>query len=224
MSTTLYLFYCIYKVFNIECSDEQVEAIIKSCRYLQVIGVITLYTKASYFLSLIDEIAPLIDIIKQIFYDIRYFMLVLGIYCVMFANSFNYLSRNQLDFDHLSENEIQIISYNGNFNSLLYIVNMMLGNTDASAFNLGDGSQYYALLALFVFSCFIIILHFMNMLIAIMGNTFAERREVGAQVMLQDHLRFVMDNWLLMNIAFKDKKRIKYIITAFQANDREIDD
>ena len=57
------------------------------------------------------------------------------------------------------------------------------------------------------------------MLIAIMGNTFAERREVGPQVMVKDHLRFVMDNWLLMNIAFMDKARIKYIITAFTAND-----
>lgn len=63
----------------------------------------------------------------------------------------------------------------------------------------------------------------MNMLIAIMGNTFAERREVGAQIMVKDHLRFVMDNWLLMNIAFRNKERIKYIIAAFQANDEDGD-
>lgn len=92
---------------------------------------------------------------------------------------------------------------------------MILGNTDTEGFSAGNGSQYSILLILFVLACFTIILHFLNMLIAIMGNTFAERSEVGAQIMTKDHLRFVMDNWLLMNIAFKDKSRIKYIIAAF---------
>ena len=54
-------------------------------RQLNVIGIIALYVKASYFLSLVDEIAPLIDIIKQIFYDVRYFVIVLAIYVFMFA-------------------------------------------------------------------------------------------------------------------------------------------
>ena len=30
-------------------------------------------------------------------------------------------------------------------------------------------------------------------------------------------MRFVIDNWYLMNIAFKDKKQVKYIITAFKS-------
>jgi hypothetical protein len=82
---------------------------------------------------------------------------------------------------------------------------MILGNTDTEGFAVGNASQYKILLTLFVFSCFTIIMHFLNMLIAIMGNTFAVRAEVGAQVMVKDHLRFVMDNWLLMNIAFRNK-------------------
>ena len=90
-----------------------------------------------------------------------------------------------------------------------------MGETNTDGFSVGDGTQYPILLTLFVFACVTIILHFLNMLIAIMGNTFAERAEVGAQIMTKDHLRFVMDNWLLMNIAFRDKSRIKYIIAAF---------
>lgn len=39
--------------------------------------------------------------------------------------------------------------------------------------------------------------------------------------MLKDHLYFVMDNWHLINFAFKDKKSIKYIITAFFAADED---
>ena len=48
----------------------------------------------------------------------------------------------------------------------------------------------------------IVVLHLLNMLIAIMGNTFAERTEVGDLIMTKDHLRFVMDNWELRKIAF----------------------
>ena len=71
-----------------------------------------------------------------------------------------------------------------------------------------------------------IILHFLNMLIAIMGNTFAEKAVVGQQIMTKDHLRYVMDNWLLMNLAFRDKARVKYIVAAFTAKDSDsgIDD
>lgn len=65
----------------------------------------------------------------------------------------------------------------------------------------------------------VIILHFLNMLIAIMGNTFNERTEVGAQIMVRDHLRFVMDNWMLLNVAFPDKTSINYIIAALAIND-----
>ena len=101
----------------------------------------------------------------------------------------------------------------------MYVSQMIIGNTDIVGYDYGEKSQYYVLISLFFISTFIIILHFLNMLIAIMGNTYAERREVGELTMVKDHLRFVMDNWLLMNIAFRDKERLKYIVCAFQAND-----
>jgi hypothetical protein len=74
--------------------------------------------------------------------------------------------------------------------------------------------------ALYAFTCLMIIVHFMNMLIAIMGNTFGERSEVGPQIMMKDHLRFVMDNWTMKDMAF-DLPKIKYIICAFAAEEEE---
>lgn len=59
------------------------------------------------------------------------------------------------------------------------------------------------------------------MLIAIMGNSFSNRNEVVDEIMAKDHLYFVMDNWHLINLAFKDKASIKYIITAFFAEDED---
>ena len=68
-------------------ADEPKEIVIIT-RQVNVLGIIVLYTKASYFLSLVDEVAPLIDIIKQIFYDIRWFVIVLAVYVFMFAQAF----------------------------------------------------------------------------------------------------------------------------------------
>jgi len=66
-------------------STDELKEIVIITRQVNVLGIIVLYTKASYFLSLVDEVAPLIDIIKQIFYDIRWFVIVLAVYVFMFA-------------------------------------------------------------------------------------------------------------------------------------------
>jgi len=56
----------------------------------------------------------------------------------------------------------------------------------------------------------------LNMLIAMMGNIYNNRVKVADQVRIRDHLRFVVDNWYLSNVAYKDEKpRIKYIVSAF---------
>ena len=55
----------------------------------------------------------------------------------------------------------------------------------------------------------------LNILIAIMGSIYNERILVADQVRIRDHLLFVVENWYLLDIAFKDKEKIKYIICSF---------
>lgn len=57
------------------------------------------------------------------------------------------------------------------------------------------------------------------MLIAIMGNTFTERSGIADQIRIRDHLKFVVRNWYLNDLAFENKDRLKYIITAFMAHE-----
>lgn len=96
---------------------------------------------------------------------------------------------------------------------------MVLGNGDDSAFELGLGTQQYYLKFLFSISAFVMVFHLMNMLIAIMGNTFAVRSEIAKEIRIRDHLRFVVDNWYLSDYAFKNKDRLKFIVTAFIASE-----
>lgn len=47
-----------------------------------------------------------------------------------------------------------------------------------------------------------------------MGNSFAERSGVTKEIQIQNHLKFIIDNFHLIKLAFKDIKEVKYIIVA----------
>lgn len=71
-------------------------------------------------------------------------------------------------------------------------------------------------------AAFIIQIHLLNMLIAIMGDTFARRSESVTKIYYKDHLRFVLDNWhLLKNALGKNIKDVKYIIAALPTKDED---
>jgi hypothetical protein len=90
-----------------------------------------------------------------------------------------------------------------------------LGGGGSDSFNLGDATQKNYLFSLNIAAQFILLIHLLNMLIAIMGDTFGNRNEVAAQIKIKDHLAFVIDNWYLKDISLGDIKQINYIITAF---------
>lgn len=59
-----------------------------------VVGILLMYSRVNYFLGLVDQIAPLLSIVYQIFYDITYFMVLLLWTGLSFAISFYILGRN----------------------------------------------------------------------------------------------------------------------------------
>ena len=79
----------------------------------------------------------------------------------------------------------------------------------------GDASQNAILGILYYTGIFIFMIHLMNMLIAIMGNTYTVRNEVIEELKYKDHLRFVLDNWFLLPYAFKDITKVQYVIGGF---------
>jgi hypothetical protein len=128
-----------------------------------------------------------------------------------------------LEFDDLDDEEKDSIYYTSLSSSFIYMWDTCLGEIMTDTFDLGLGSQKPYLFLLNIFAQFILLIHMLNMLIAIMGNTFSQRNEVADQIKMKDHLGFVIDNWYLMSYALGDTKQIKYIITAFHANEEEDD-
>ena len=147
-------------------------------RYMEVFGMILIYVKISYFLSLIDSLAPLMDIIFKIFQDMKHFILIFTIFLAGISSCFYLIAQNQLEFDEISDSQLKIVGvpYASIQGSLWYVFdNFVLGNGNTQPFNIGEKSQRWILFPISIASSFLMLIHLLNMLIAIMGNTFAER-------------------------------------------------
>jgi len=144
----------------------------KIMRLFMVACTMLLFAKFSYFLSLIDEVAPVIDIITQILIDIKYFLVVLFLQGLALSVSFYYIAQNQVEFDALSQDELDELPYKTLTGSFWYIWEVILGSVDPSMYQMGKGTQSFYLHLLICISAFMMLVHLLNMLIAIMGNTF----------------------------------------------------
>ena len=80
----------------------------------------------------------------------------------------------------------------------------------------------YILWTYFILANFIFVIHFLNMLIAIMGNTFDRINEIKEKMTVRQHLTFILTNWSMDPIENKDQ--ISYLICAFLRTNDSGDD
>lgn len=59
----------------------------------------------------------------------------------------------------------------------------------------GEGYENYPLRILFSFASFIMIIELLNLLVALMGEPFAENEDIEEARITKEHLRFVMEHW-----------------------------
>jgi len=109
-----------------------------------------------------------------------------------------------LNFDGLTVEESEGLPYGTLKDSLNYMGMMIIGETDEGPFTLGDQRMVTPLSLLFWGSCFLALIHMLNMLVAIMGNTFELGNLTQEQQKYKEHLSFVVDNWFLRKNAFKN--------------------
>jgi hypothetical protein len=85
-------------------------------------------------------------------------------------------------------------------------------------YKIGLGSHEAILCFVFVLASFFMIIHMLNMLVAIMGNTFAVNLEVSDLVLMKIKLKFVIDTWWMDAIG-DEKAKIQYVIAALLVKD-----
>ena len=89
-----------------------------------------------------------------------------------------------------------------------------LGEFDNGAYHQDDMEPY--LIFLFLLLSFFMCIHMLNMLIALMGESFAKNSEVAEANKRMSQLAFVVDNWWLDPISPEEKQNIVYIVGGFQ--------
>lgn len=154
-------------------------------RVLASFLTILIFLKCLYYLKMIDSQADHINIIFEIFFAMQHFLLILGLTCFAFSVSFYLLGRNQIQFDindPAEEPEYDTLS-----GSLWVTWTLMLGAYNVDSLFVGEKKEMmYYLLFLFFLMWLSIIVHLLNMLIAIMGDTFNTNNVVKKQKKLKE--------------------------------------
>jgi len=156
-------------------------------------------------------------------------MVILATSLLVGAVSLCLLGRDQVQYDQIPvcppgvEEECGAPDHAGFGGAVKAMVYVGLGDVGVQGdFGLGTGGTGPALWLLFIALSFFIIIHMMNMLVAVMGDTQASNAEVAELLLTKSRLKFVMDNWLFDALG-KEKERIRYIVAALSHEEEDED-
>lgn len=195
-------------------------------RRLEAVACLVISFKALYFAELIVKLAPIIQTILKMLSDSIGFMIILLIVEFAFVVAFWLLGKNQLQYDNVPTEDDNFPSYTSFDGAFAFIYEMSLGEVGGfDMYEVGDQSHQLPLWIVFILASFTLIIHMMNMLIAIMTQTFEENQEIQNLIISKTKLRFVIDNFKLFKPFGTDeeKQKISYIVTALLNEEEEED-
>ena len=133
-----------------------------------------MWFKSLYYLQLIPQVAPLIDIIFMILRDMKYFLLIYIISQVAFIQSYYIIGRNQMWIDSQQPprewNRVSKPAYATLLGCVDHVIQSSLGGFNTSEYYDNPMTKFiYPLFLLMVFAECILLL---NMLIAVMNDSF----------------------------------------------------
>jgi len=106
------------------------------------------------------------------------------------------------------------LSYSTFYGSLWDIWNLCLGNPETEGYFVGEGGEKPYAVAFFVLASFILLVHLLNMLIAIMSDEFEKNNEMRSKIKIQEQLRFILDKWVYRSKVLGDVSEVKYVVVA----------
>ena len=165
------------------------------------ISVLILYFKLFYFLRIFFATGYLIGMIIEIVIDMKYFLCVLIISAWAFGNSFWILGRN-------SSPE------NGNFageeitDGFIFSYRMILGDFQVDGFGTKDEQILWIL---FLLNTIILTVVLLNLVIAIMGDTFDRVQKSQESTMLKELVSMILENEFLISRQ-RTFNNAKYIV------------
>lgn len=170
------------------------------CLWIKVLDWCKLFGPTSFFVRLISETI----------YDIRYFMIIFVVALMMFGMPLYILQLNRGE-----ENNIVNETFGGFWFLNAFYNQYMLALGEFNIDNYGDGPQTYLCYLFFLSATFFTQITFLNMLIALMGDTFAKVMEQKEQFGLQTKLAIMSDYTALVldKTQTQDNECYMFVVT-----------
>lgn len=176
------------------------------------VAVLLFWARVFYLLRVFDSTAYLVSMISAIIQDMVYFMYALIITMLAFGNAYFILGRNSED-ENFAGKDI--------WDAWIYSVRTGLGDFNTDGFGTSDEVLIWII---WFINTIIIVIILLNLVIAIMGDTFGRVQETQEATKLQEFANIMRENEFL--ISRKQLfKNIKYIIVVEpNKSDEEVSD
>lgn len=203
-------------MFSICCYYERE---IISVKFLRTVGsflIFFMWIKVFYWMRLFPAYAYYVKLIMQTIIDAKEFSVMVFIIIISFSTFFYIINTTQVEAE--DDEYIPEITGAGKFLDGLISIYLLgaMGDFDSGMYQVGYNK--YMAIGMFLLATFIIQAVFMNMLIAIMGETFGNVLEASEQNGLREQVNIMADFAWIVNLdkLFKDKK---YIIKVKPVSD-----
>ena len=87
--------------------------------------------------------------------------------------------------------------------------------------DMGNKNHYVPLWLMFVLSSFTLIVHLMNMIVALLGEKQSQNIEDSEYINYQVKLAFVVENWNLLPFDKKERLRANYLVAGFFSEEED---
>ena len=154
--------------------------------------------KIFYFLRIFFTTGYLIRMIIEIIKDMKYFLSVLMLATIAFANSFYIFGRNSDDMD----SEENSLPRSDIWEAFIYSYKMGLGDFATDGFETADEEILWII---FLINTLIILIILLNLVIAIMGETFERVQETQQTAMLREIVHIIKENEIGQKISLYPK-------------------
>lgn len=154
---------------------------------LQAVLSLIIWLKLLYFLRIYKSFGYYIRLIMDVVADMKYFLALLMLTFVAFGDSFRQISSSNAEGDDFIGGTI--------FTAITYIYRMVLGDFDTNAF--GSVAVGYVWVLFFLCTIFNMII-MLNLLIAIISESFAEVNSVAQQASFREQADIIAENTYLI--------------------------
>jgi len=182
-------------------------------RYLNAISVFFLWIKLLYFCRIYRAFSSLINLMQGVITDIQTFLIILVLTMFAFAGTFYILSQNNEPEDRF------VTSW---FDALKMMFELAVGNFDSSSFGKVGTTLVYVF---FMLGAVFLLIMMMNLLIAIIGDTFGQVQDKMEVTMYQEFISLILENLHL--VSAKDMAKMETVgnylcITSLDNNEMDL--